>query len=85
MRPFAHVAGFLDKVHFKEHLTKVPPVEVPGQDLFRSIVEIGHREFSAVALSFPLRTGPLFLETDGGCDGSETSLRRGHTEAAARD
>jgi len=23
-------------------------------------------------LSFPPKTGPLFLETEGGCDGSET-------------
>ena len=30
-------------------------------------------------LSFPPKTGPLFLETEGGCDGSETSFRRGHT------
>ena len=24
------------------------------------------------AVSFPPKTGPLFLETEGGCDGSET-------------
>jgi len=36
-------------------------------------------------LSFPPKTGPLFLETEGGCDGSETSFRRGRTEAPARD
>ena len=40
---------------------------------------------AAVALSFPPKTGPLFLETEGGCDGSETSFRRGRTEAPARD
>ena len=32
-----------------------------------------------VVVSFPPKTGPLFLETEGGCDGSETSFRRGHT------
>ncbi len=26
----------------------------------------------ADSLSFPPKTGPLFLETEGGCDGSET-------------
>ena len=36
-------------------------------------------------MSFPPKTGPLFLETEGGCDGSETSFRRGRTEAPARD
>ena len=36
-------------------------------------------------VSFPPKTGPLFLETEGGCDGSETSFRRGRTEAPARD
>jgi len=34
-------------------------------------------------LSFPPKTGPLFLETEGGCDGSETTFGRRHTEAAA--
>jgi hypothetical protein len=38
-----------------------------------------------VELSFPPKTGPLFLETEGGCDGSETSFRRGRTEAPAGD
>jgi O-antigen/teichoic acid export membrane protein len=36
-------------------------------------------------VSFPPKTGPLFLETEGGCDGSETSFRRGRTESPARD
>jgi len=35
-----------------------------------------------VALSFPPKTGPLFLETEGGCDGSETTFGRGYTEAS---
>jgi hypothetical protein len=30
-------------------------------------------------VSFPPKTGPLFLETEEGCYGSETSFRRGHT------
>jgi hypothetical protein len=34
-------------------------------------------------MSFPPKTGPLFLETEGGCDGSETTFGRRHTEAAA--
>ena len=38
---------------------------------------------AGVSLSFPPKTGPLFLETEGGCDGSETTFGRGHTEAAA--
>ena len=38
-----------------------------------------HQARKALAVSFPPKTGPLFLETEGGCDGSETSFRRGHT------
>jgi IS605 OrfB family transposase len=37
------------------------------------------KTFGEVPVSFPPKTGPLFLETEGGCDGSETSFRRGHT------
>ena len=36
-----------------------------------------------IALSFPPKTGPLFLDTEGGCDGSETTFGRGYTEASA--
>ena len=36
-----------------------------------------------VFLSFPPKTGPLFLETEGGRDGSKTTFRRGYTEATA--
>ena len=52
------------------------------------VVKAGERGFLAAVLtrlSFPPKTGPLFLETEGGCDGSETSFRRGRTEAPARD
>ncbi len=28
--------------------------------------------FDEMDVSFPPKTGPLFLETEGGCDGSET-------------
>jgi len=34
-------------------------------------------------VSFPPKTGPLFLETEGGRDGSKTTFRRGYTEATA--
>ena len=39
----------------------------------------GEIELANLLLSFPPKTGPLFLETEGGCDGSEASFRRGHT------
>ena len=45
-------------------------VGVSGRHVLQALV---------VTLSFPPKTGPLFLETEGGCDGSETSFRRGHT------
>ena len=45
----------------------------------------GDNAVAQVDVSFPPKTGPLFLETEGGCDGSETSFRRGRTEAPARD
>jgi len=38
---------------------------------------------TSLPLSFPPKTGPLFLETEGGCDGSETTFGRGYTEASA--
>ena len=47
--------------------------------------QFGDLFLDGILVSFPPKTGPLFLETEGGCDGSETSFRRGRTEAPARD
>ena len=47
----------------------------PGKGLLfsaRPLGEIHVAENAEGRVSFPPKTGPLFLETEGGCDGSET-------------
>ena len=41
-----------------------------AQEWNRIMDQLDHDRFEP--LSFPPKTGPLFLETEGGCDGSET-------------
>ena len=46
----------------------VPDIQI-GLDFYG---DAGLETYARDGMSFPPKTGPLFLETEGGCDGSET-------------